>query len=364
LTLEDIQSLNAEGLAEKDLPPTPTLAPTPIPPDPRTVFVGVVGSRRMTKAQLDHRVKHLVALLPVKPGTAEYEEAVLEQEGLVLKEWADNVVLAEEARGQGFRITDAEFDANYKKLLSTAGSGIKLEDGLKKLGLTEQELHAELRDAMLGGKLVEKEAAKYNNDEHLKQAYEKAPYAFYRPAQMHVLHYSQTLEGTEGRSELRQIKEKMETIRRRIQKGEDPVEIAKKEGGFLLGALGSDLGWVSAGIRSLPLEVHEELASMKKGQTSNVIFSKDDRGLPQAFHIVKVVDQRPEEGNTFQSAKPILQEHLHETIRQWLAPQLLSSGRYRVILNTSGIKPEILEKSPASSGTWTPTPAPTPKNDR
>lgn len=364
MSIEEIKKLDAHGLMQEDLRPTPTLAPTPIPPDPHTVFVGVVGNRRLTKAELDHRVKHLVALLPVKPGTPEYDDAVLEQEGLVLKEWAENVVLAQEAHRQGFRLSDSEFEAQYKKLLSTAGSGIKLEDGLKKLGLTEGHLRAELRDSLLGGKLVEKEAANYNTEDHLKQAYQKAPHAFYRPAQIHVLHYSQTLEGNENRSELRHLMDKMEGIRRRIQKGEDPVEIARKEGGILMGALGSDLGWVAAGIRSLPLEVHKELASMKKGQTSSVILSKDDRGLPQAFHIIKVLDQRPETGHTYESAKPMLREHLHETIRHWLAPQLLSSGRYRVILNTSGIKPEILEKSPASSGTWTPTPAPPSRNDR
>lgn len=181
---------------------------------------------------------------------------------------------------------------------------------------------------------------------------------------MHVLHYSQTLEGTESRAELRQLKDKMESIRRLIQKGGDPAEIARKEGGILVGALGSDLGWVTAGIRSLPLEVHEELARTKKGQTGNVVLSKDEKGLPQAFHIVKVLDQRPETGKTFESAKPMLQEQLHETIRQWLAPQLLSSGRYRVILNTSGIKPEILDKSSASRNTWTPTPVPAPQTNR
>ncbi len=325
----------------------PTMAPTPVPSDPGKTFVAVVDERRLSRAELDRRaaepLKKMRSLLKTDPSSVEFEEVRVRQEGSIVQDWVNRRLLAEEAKRRMIMLSQGEFDQRYQQLLASPEGKQQYENTMKVLGMTPDEVKAELYDDMLGEKVVDQELKKCNNDAYLKPMYEKAPNFFMRPEQVHVLHYSMTLEGTEVAAELRRMREKLEEVRKRIMKGELPSKIAEEEGGKAMGVAGLDLGWVDPTIQSLPMEVQKAVAKLKPGETSTVIFSKDDKGRPQAFHIVKVVEHRPAVGETYESAKPLMIESLRESVRQTVTSDLKKSGAHRVLVNLSGIPPDRLE---------------------
>ncbi len=327
--------------------PSGTPTATPTPSDPDKTFVAVVDGRRMTRAELDRRaaepLKRMRSLLKTDPASVEFQQARTRQEGSIVQDWVNRVLLAEEAKRRGILLSQSEFDNRYQALVGTAAGKQEYENTMKILGMTEQEIRAELFDDMLGEKSVEQELKKYDNDEYLRPIYEKAPIVFTRPEQVHALHYSMTLEGKEGTAELRRVRERLEAIRKRIAKGESPSAIAEEEGGKAMGVFGLDLGWVNPAIQSLPPEVQKVVGKLKRGETSPIVLSKDANGSPRAFHIVKVIDHREPAGGTYESAKPLMLENLKESVRMSLVVDLKQSGAHVVFVNLSGIPPDRLE---------------------
>jgi parvulin-like peptidyl-prolyl isomerase len=335
---------------DEPIPGVPTATPVPTPtPDPATVTVAAVDGRRLTRLELNRRVqgpmKKVRSLLKVEPDTPEYQVHLNRQEGRLVEDWVDRVLLAEEARRRGIMLSQSEFDERFDQLMNSPEGQEDVETALGALGLTEEELKSSLYEALLGEKVVEQALDAYD-DEYLRALYDKAPKAFFRPAQVHVLHFSQALEGNEGVGELRELKKTLDRIQGRIAKGESPSAIAEEQGGLLLGAVGLDLGWISPTIQSLPLEVQKAVADLKPGQTSKVILSRDDAGRPLAFHVVKVLEARPAAGDSFETARPLLRESLREGVRDRVLLDLKESGKHRVIVNLSGIRKEILEGKP------------------
>jgi len=330
--------------------PTPTLPPTPIPPDPSTVIVAAVDGRRLTRAELNRRVEEPIkkaqVLMNVAPGTIEYEEVRTRQEGILVRDWTDRMLLAEEAKRRGFILDEKQFEKQFRETIETPQGKARYENTIKTLGLTPTEVRSEFYDTLLGDKVVEEETIKFANDDYLRERYRRSPGLFSRPAQVHVLHYSQTLDGTESKKDLRTLRDQMEEVRGRIAKGESPADIAEAEGGKLLGAAGLDLGWINPVIHSLPLEVQEVVAKLDAGETSRVILSEDLAGRAQAFHIVKVTEKRPAAGDTFESAKPLMLESLKEGVRTAVLERLRGEGKHEVIVNLSGIPKDVLEASP------------------
>ncbi len=342
---ESATAVNVPGMPTETPNATPT--PSPTPSDPEKTFVAMVDGRRMSRAELDRRaaepLKRMRSLMKTEPGSVEFQEARARQEGSIVQDWVYRKLLAEEANRRGILLSQGEFDSRYQALVATAAGKQEYENTMKVLGMTEGEIRAELFDDMLGEKTVEQELKKYDTNEYLRPIYEKAPNLFMRPEQVHALHYSVTLEGTEGTADLRKVRENLEAIRKRIAKGESPSAIAEEEGGKALGVFGLDLGWVDPTIQSLPPEVQKAVGKLKKGETSAVILSKDLSGKPRAFHIVKVVDQRDAAGGTYESAKPLMLENLKESVRTGLVEELRKSGAHVVFVNLSGIPPDRLE---------------------
>ncbi len=337
---EQSQQSGAPGLAAHRTP-----RPTPAPRDPSQIFVGIVNNRRLTKEELDRRARQTLAVEEIKPSDKEYEDAFIRAQGMLLRDWADRSLLAEEAHRRGIQLENAEFEAKYRELKNSPDRVRDFDQALAQWNLSEEDLRREIFDALLGAKLVDEETRKYNNDAHLRRAYERAPHLFYRPPQMHVLHYTQALTGLESKKELKEIRSRVDAIRKRIARGEDPTALAKEQGGPEAGALGMDLGWVSPSILSLPEEVQKQLQKMKTGQTSDIIMSKDDEAMPEGFHVLRVVEERPAVGATFESARPVLEDKLRMSIRLWLVDQIKRSKTHRVLLNTSGIPPALVERA-------------------
>ncbi len=335
---------------DEPVPGLPTATPPPTPtPDPATVIVAVVDGRHLTRLELTRQVQgpmnRVRSLLKVEPDTPEYQVHLNRQEGRLVEDWVDRMLLAEEARRRGIMLSQSEFDERFDQLVNSTEGQEDVKTALGALGLTEEELKSSLYEALLGEKVIDQALDAYDED-YLRALYEKAPKAFFRPAQVHVLHYSQALEGNEGVSELRELKKTLDRIQARIAKGETLSEIAEEQGGLLLGAVGLDLGWISPTIQSLPLDVQKEVAGLKPGQTSKVILSRDDAGRPLAFHVVKVLEARPAAGDSFETARPLLRESLREGVRERVLSDLKESGKHRVIVNLSGIRQGILEGKP------------------
>lgn len=378
------QATPERGIGETPEPLETLEAPAARKTPSADAIVAVVNRRRLPRERIQRRVENILRLRGLQPGTEDFEDAARRFESFLVDDWIRQSLLAEESLARGFTITEEEVNQRIEELKKLPEAVSDLEGAMSAIGLTEEELRAEVRNGLLAEKLISAETQIYNNDDYLRPRYERAPHFYFRPAQKRVWHYTQTLTGYESAEEMRRWKSRMEQIRKRLAAGEAPAALALAEGGPEKGAVGLDLGWVTPGFSGFsnriqtqgrqgadlkapaagadtvfPPEADRALAKLKTGQVSDVILVTDSSGQPREFHLLKVTDERPAIGETYESARPILEESLHEAIREWLLGKLRKSGKHYLAVNLSGVDEEDLSPHPPASSA-APAAAPNP----
>lgn len=314
-----------------------------VPPHPRareskekirTDLVAIVDHRYLRKSELNERTDKLLLQNKSAAKDSESEQAFRRfTEGKIVEEWVEIALLAAEAEKRGLRVTDAELQEKLDQLKKEYAPNLDIETALKKAGYTRDQFLQEMRDAILGEKLVHDYITKHYSENQIREFYEKNKALFITPPMVRVLHIFRALTGDESKKELKSIYEEMETLRKRALKGEDFQELAK-ESDALSRYKGGDLGWLTPSNR-LPPPLNELVFKYKPGEISKVILDKKRYG----YHLIKVVEKKEASGLTFEEARQDVELYLFDQVKKQLIEQL--KHQHRVIINLDGIPESI-----------------------
>ncbi|MCB2155225.1 peptidyl-prolyl cis-trans isomerase [bacterium] len=343
-------------------------APTPTP-DPKTVLVAIVNSHSITRDQLDRRVTARIGTTPeaLKEFTQkgvnilasdapteealldaqqemEFQDAVRKEEGLIVQEWTEQMMLADEARRQGFVISEQEFKDRLRIIETEFNlSDSRVQTVLERMGMSNEELESYVHDALLIEKLLDRFVELNISDDALKAAYEQNPSIYRTPPMYRAAHFSISLLGSESAKTRRSLEKLAEEARSRLEKGENYDRVFTDLNDLDFGIYGADLGYFSIEQEGLPPVVRQELAKMKIGETSPMLTSyvrRDGVVVPESYHVVKVLDKEPAVGENFESALPKLRENAREYARIQVLKMLRDARTHKVITNLGGIPPE------------------------
>lgn len=168
----------------------------------------------------------------------------------LIKQLGDNILIAQQARKYGVRVTSKEVDNEFNDLVKNAGGMDKVKTTLTKLyGWTVSDFKEKIRQSLVQKKLAEK----VTSDPKLNDA----------------------------------AKKQAEDILKQVQGGGDFAELAKKYSSDGSASNGGDLGFFGKG-QMVP-EFEQAAFALQPGQASGVVKTQ------YGFHIIKVTDKKDDQ---------------------------------------------------------------------
>jgi len=304
--------------------------PTPAPP-PESVVLCVVDNRRLTQADVDRLLTKIT-----KQETA--DEELLERRRLVytqniVTEWMERNILSAEAEREGIAVSAEEINQQEAALKQAARVEFDVENALQKIGANKDEYRRQLRDAILGEKLVRKKIGELVTEEELRALYNRNPASYVRPSRVRAVHVFCPLTGKESSAEKKERREFMENVRKGARKGGDfRVLAAQADPSWRV--IGGDMGWLPEDNR-LPKPINKLLFKLKVGAISDV------EETEYGYYIIRVEEKQSMTGRNFEEARQFVMDSLFDVVRE----KVLEDARknHRILINISGIPPEKLQ---------------------
>jgi parvulin-like peptidyl-prolyl isomerase len=308
----------------KESTPTPRPSPTP-PPDPDNLVLCLIDDRRLTQAMVD---KMLEKLLADKKGTDEHLAKlrfVYTQN--IMTEWLERNLLAAEAEKEGIKVTDEELTQQEEDLKKAARVTFEIDNALSKLGQSKDEYHRQLKDALLGEKLIRRRMQAFYSDQDLRKMYSSSPENFQRAPRVRAAHILYPFKGNESSNDKKSLKNWMEEARKKMKNGIDPMEIVKQEDSSL-GIIGGDLGWLYAN-NLMPEPLNSLVFKLKVGEVSDVVETQ------YGFYIIRAEEKQPLYGRTYEEAREAVLDSVFEEVRQKVL--LGAKQSHKIRINMGGI---------------------------
>jgi len=304
--------------------------PTPAPP-PESIVLCIVDNRRLTQADVDRLLAKIT-----KQETA--DEELLERRRLVytqniVTEWLERNILSAEAEREGIAVSAEEINQQEAALKQAARVEFDVENALQKIGANKDEYRRQLRDAILGEKLVRKKIGELVTEEELRALYNRNPASYVRPPRVRAVHVFCPLTGKESSAEKKERREFMENVRKGARKGGDfRVLAAQADPSWRV--IGGDMGWMPEDNR-LPKPINKLLFKLKVGAISDV------EETEYGYYIIRVEEKQSMTGRNFEEARQFVMDSLFDVVRE----KVLEDARknHRVLINISGIPPEKLQ---------------------
>lgn len=386
LILEDKPKVQVNVRGAKATPtPSPaapqTEAPAPTP-DPSEVLVAIVNSRVLTKAEINARVSSRYQKLveAVKKDTprvvmatdsqgkfalknpdvndalvqeeqlVELDRAILAEEEAAMRDWVEHSLLAEEARRQGMVVAAEEFQQRLVAAEKASElSPDKIDRVLLGLQMTRADYERSVYDALMIEKLLDMYITLNFTETQLRENFERNKVLYYEPPRHEIAHFSISLDGTESKQRMDDLRKMAEEVRLKLAAGADPDTLFDdpKYKDVQQGILGATPGWYALGTGLLPPVVEDAGRKMKVGETSRVLLQQKRDGtkiVPVSLHVVKITGFEPESGTTFETAQPAMRRALLELARQTVLARLRETNTHRVITNLTGIPAKLIPR--------------------
>jgi len=225
-----------------------------------------------------------------------------------LERLIDAELLYQESQKKGIKADEAALDERLKKSFPDEADFKKI---CKRMNLTEAALKSQFLRGMAIQALIEQEIAQKTQvpDKEVKEYYDSHKESFHQLEQVQASHILIKVDPKAEASEKAEARKKIESIVKRLEKGEDFSALAKEASQCPSGAKGGDLGYFRRGQMVKPFE--EVAFSLKPGELSNIVETKF------GYHVIKVKDKKPQGTIPYEDAKEMITEKLkREKVQQ------------------------------------------------
>lgn len=290
----------------------------------------VVDNRRLTQADVDVLLAKIIRQETADEELMERQRLVYTQN--IVTEWMERNLLAAEAEREGVRVSEEEVNQQEAALKQAANVAFDVENALQKIGASRDEYRSQLRDALMGEKLVRKKLGELVSEQELRAIYDKNPASYVRPPRARASHVFCPLTGNETPAEKKERREFMENVKKEVRKGGDfRVFAAQADPAWKV--ISGDMGWLPEDNR-LPKPINKLLFKLKIGVISDV------EETEYGFYIIRVEEKLPMAGRNFEEAREFILDSLFERVREKVLEDARKS--HRILINISGIPPEKL----------------------
>jgi peptidyl-prolyl cis-trans isomerase C len=215
-------------------------------------------------------------------------------------------LLFEETDKQNIEASVEEIDAEVKKVAAQFETPEKFKERLEQMGMSEEKLREDIRQNYRIEKLLKSKLPAITvTDEDISLFYKENPENFSVPEQIQASHILLSLE-PEASDEVKKEKQsELQAVLKKIKKGDDFAELARKYSDCPSKDKGGDLGSFPRGAM---VKAFEDVAfNLKKDEVSDVVETQF------GFHIIKLT------GRTEASTTPL--DQVKDKISTYLETQ-------------------------------------------
>jgi peptidyl-prolyl cis-trans isomerase C len=285
----------------------PGLAKEKQPPEGK---VAVVNGSVITLADFDRemgRVQQRLFGRGKPPGGSQLSEIKKE----VLENLINHELIYQESQKKGITIDEAAVDEQMKKWKGRFSSEAEFKSWLSKENLSEAAIESRFKRNMAIQQFIDKEFVQRItvSDEESKTYYDSNPDLFKQPEQVRARHILIKVDSGVDESQKVQARKKMEKIQEKVRKGEDFAALAKESSEGPSSARGGDLGYFRRGQMAKSFE--EAAFTLRPGEVSDIVETEF------GYHVIKVIDKKPETTIAYDDIKDRLEKHLkREKVRK------------------------------------------------
>lgn len=222
----------------------------------------------------------------------------------VLESLIERELLYQQTQKQGIQIKSEKITEQFTSIKQRYPNEADFKKMLDGMGLTETDVKAQIKRGMAIQQLMDTEVAQkvVITDEESKTYYDTHPELFKQPEQVKASHILIKVETGATEAQKTEARKKIEEAQQKLQKGEDFSTIAQNYSEGPSNKNGGDLGYFRRGQMVKPFE--EAAFSLKPNETSDVVETRF------GYHLIKVVDKKPERTLSYEEVKDRLNDHL------------------------------------------------------
>ncbi len=260
-----------------------------------------VNGEVITQSELDREIQNvshrMAQIMQGAPPPEDLKEKALEN--LINRQ-----LLYEASQKAGVKIEDAEVEQKWENAVSRFPDKEAFEAVMKRENLTQDELKSEIRRGLAIQEYIEDQFVSKIEipKEEIKEYYEKNPMLFKHPEMVKASHILIKSEEKDDEAKKAEARKKIEEVEKQVKEGKDFAELARTYSDCPSKDRGGDLGFFQRGQMVKPFD--DAAFKLKPGEVSSIVET------PFGYHIVKVIEKRPEGTYPLEEAEPKIKEFL------------------------------------------------------
>ena len=224
----------------------------------------------------------------------------------VLENLINRELLYQETQRKEIKIDEATINEQVMTLKKRFPSEAEFKSALTKANLSEVAIKNQIARGLaieqLIGTYVTKKVTV--SGQEIKTFYESRPGLFKQPEQVRASHILIKVDPQADEGKRAEAQKKIKEIQQKLQKGEDFATLAKELSEGPSKAKGGDLGYFSRGRMVKSFE--EAAFALRPNEVSDIVETKF------GYHLIKVIEKRPEAITAFKDAKDKLGQYLKQ----------------------------------------------------
>ena len=229
----------------------------------------------------------------------EIKNAILEN--LIITE-----LLFQESKQKGIQVNAEDVTKQLQSIKQQVPSEAEFKKLLGENQITESDLRLQIERDMAIQQLINNEVAQkvMISDEESKTYYDTHPQSFVQPEQVRASHILIKVDADATEAQKTEARKKITAIQQKLKKGEDFASLAENYSEDTTSKKGGDLGYFGRGQMVEPFE--EAAFRLKPNEISDIVETQ------YGYHLIKVVDKKPEAKLTYAEVKDRLDQYLKQ----------------------------------------------------
>ena len=267
--------------------------------------VAVVNGSVITQKDLNRELS-VVQQKFLSQGKFLSDSQLLEMKKNVLENLINMELLYQETQSQGTKVSDEAINKQLGTVKARFPNEDEFKAALSKMNLSEVDLRSQIKRGLsvqqfIDEKFVQKVTV---SNKETRVYYDANPNSFKRPEQVRARHILIKVDSKADESQKAAARKKLENIQQKAGNGEDFAALAKEFSEGPSGSKGGDLGYFRRGQMVKPFE--EAAFSLNPDEMSDIVETSF------GYHLIKLVDKKPESTIAYEDIRNKLQEHLKQ----------------------------------------------------
>jgi peptidyl-prolyl cis-trans isomerase C len=246
----------------------------------------------------------------------------------VLETLINRELLYQESQNKGIKVEDAEVNQQVDILKKRFPKEDEFKAALLEMKISEAELKSQIRKGMAIQQFVDKDLVQdvKVSETEVKDFYINNPNMFKQSEQVKASHILIKVDTQADKSAKDQANKKIKEIQKKLEDGGDFAALAKEYSEGPSNVDGGDLGYFERGRMVKPFE--DAAFKLKPGEVSDMVET------PFGYHLIKVVDKKPESVVSYENAKERIAQYLEQEKKGKVLERNLEDMRQKAVIKT------------------------------